>query len=203
MLVLTPGPSRRKGCALTSPSFGIAPPGWYTDPGNPARQRWFDGSRWTDRVQATPAPAPVVPAPPPVVVPPPPPAPPAPAPTPEVVEPAPVPKRRARLWWAVGALGVVGVVVVGVVVTLVVRATSDDGGADEPTGLVDTLSIESGISAGITERTGVATTVQCPERVAAGEVRSFQCVATDADGVTTSVDVQIVDVAGNWTWELR
>ena len=200
MLVPTQGPQRRRECALTAPSFGIAPPGWYTDPGNPTRQRWFDGTRWTDRVQATPAPAPVAPPPPPAVVPPPPPAPPVPAPPPEAVEPAhapaPVRKRRGRVWWALG------VVLAAVLVTLAVRAASDDGGADETTGLVDTLSVESGISAGIAERTGVATTVQCPEDLVADEVTTFSCVATDADGVTTTVDVQLAD-DGTWTWELR
>ena len=63
--VARPGVSRRGEMALTAPSFRIAAPGWYTDPSNPARQRWFDGTRWTARVQATPAPTAAAPAPPP------------------------------------------------------------------------------------------------------------------------------------------
>ena len=250
---------------MTAPPFGIAPPGWYTDPGNPARQRWFDGTRWTDRVQPTPAPAPVVPAPPPAAVPPPPPAAPAPSPAPapapaqatvRAVTPhdggrhAPVrntparvalvvailavlgvpvaalvgivlavvglrratalesaggqPVGRTRARWAL-ALSLVGVVVGAILATVVVRAAlSDDGGAGagEPTGLIDTLAIESRISADVSEQTGVATTVQCPEQLVAGKVTTFQCVAVDPDGVRTTVYVDIVDAAGTWTWEL-
>ena len=242
---------------LPAPPFGIAPPGWYTDPGNPARQRWFDGTRWTDRVQATPAPTPVAPAPPRAAVLPPPPA----APVAEQVtvtvstphdggKHAPVtntparaalvvailavlgvpvaavvgivlavvglrratalesaggrPVGRTRARWALG-LSLVGVVIGAILVTVVVRAALSDGageGAGEPTGLIDTLAIESGISAGVSEETGVPTTVQCPEQLAVGKVTSFQCVAVDPDGVRTTVYVEIVDEAGNWTWEL-
>jgi uncharacterized RDD family membrane protein YckC len=30
------------------------PPGWYPDPGDPARTRWWDGFAWTDRTQPPP-----------------------------------------------------------------------------------------------------------------------------------------------------
>jgi hypothetical protein len=34
---------------------GQAQPGWYPDPyGTPGRQRWWDGNRWTEHVQAAP-----------------------------------------------------------------------------------------------------------------------------------------------------
>ncbi|WP_343048039.1 DUF2510 domain-containing protein [Cellulomonas humilata] len=53
---------------MTTPTTGNPPAGWYTDPGDPAGQRWFDGTSWTTHVQAPPAAAPVpVPAPAPVV----------------------------------------------------------------------------------------------------------------------------------------
>ncbi|HET7902037.1 MAG TPA: DUF2510 domain-containing protein [Candidatus Nanopelagicales bacterium] len=37
-------------------SDGQAPPGWYADPQDPGRWRWFDGGAWTDQVSA-PSPA--------------------------------------------------------------------------------------------------------------------------------------------------
>ena len=40
------------------------------------------------------------------------------------------------------------------------------------------------------EKTGVATTVQCPEQLVAGAVTTFQCVAIDPDGVLDPVDVR-------------
>jgi len=42
-------------------------PGWYTDPGDPTRQRWWDGERWTDHTTepaAQPPPGPALPPPP-------------------------------------------------------------------------------------------------------------------------------------------
>jgi uncharacterized protein YbjQ (UPF0145 family) len=29
------------------------PAGWYANPDNPAQQRWWDGTQWTDQVQGT------------------------------------------------------------------------------------------------------------------------------------------------------
>jgi hypothetical protein len=51
---------------VTTPTTGNPPAGWYTDPADPAGQRWFDGAGWTTHVQAPPppvAPAPAVPSP--------------------------------------------------------------------------------------------------------------------------------------------
>ncbi|MFI6036595.1 DUF2510 domain-containing protein [Streptomyces sp. NPDC051315] len=41
------------------------PPGWYRDPSDPHRERWWDGTTWTEhrRAPRVPAPAPVPPAP--------------------------------------------------------------------------------------------------------------------------------------------
>ncbi|WP_421735747.1 DUF2510 domain-containing protein [Cellulomonas sp.] len=53
---------------MSTPTTGNPPAGWYTDPGDPAGQRWFDGASWTTHVQAPPVPvaptpvAPVAPA---------------------------------------------------------------------------------------------------------------------------------------------
>ena len=38
------------------------PAGWYPDPERPGRQRWFDGSAWTEHVQPDGAPVPGLPA---------------------------------------------------------------------------------------------------------------------------------------------
>lgn len=49
---------------MTAPTTGNPPAGWYTDPSNPAAERWYDGTAWTTHVQAPPPPpAPVEPAP--------------------------------------------------------------------------------------------------------------------------------------------
>ena len=118
----------------------------------------------------------------------------------ESAEGEPVGRTRAR--WALG-LSVVGAVIGAILVTGVVRATLAGDASDGSTDVVDTLGIESAISAGLAEKTGVATTVQCPEDLVAGAVTSFQCVATDPDGSWTLVDVQVLDATGAWTWEQR
>jgi len=30
------------------------PAGWYNDPSNPSRQRWFDGTEWTEHLKGDP-----------------------------------------------------------------------------------------------------------------------------------------------------
>jgi Protein of unknown function (DUF2510) len=42
----------------TTPNPSI-PAGWYPDPADPEGKRWWDGARWTQDVQAAPAPVPV------------------------------------------------------------------------------------------------------------------------------------------------
>jgi hypothetical protein len=49
------------GAPVTTPTTGNPPAGWYTDPADPAGQRWFDGAGWTEHVQAPPPPAPPAP----------------------------------------------------------------------------------------------------------------------------------------------
>jgi hypothetical protein len=36
------------------PEVTAVPPGWYPDPRDGARVRWFDGSHWTDHVRRDP-----------------------------------------------------------------------------------------------------------------------------------------------------
>ncbi len=46
----------------TSPTAGTPtgpPPGWYDDPSGSGRQRWYDGTQWTEHFQSVPAPQPV------------------------------------------------------------------------------------------------------------------------------------------------
>ncbi|WP_081785245.1 DUF2510 domain-containing protein [Cellulomonas sp. KRMCY2] len=42
--------------------MSTTPAGWYPDPERPGRQRWFDGTVWTEHVQPDGAPAPGLPA---------------------------------------------------------------------------------------------------------------------------------------------
>ncbi|MFB2598205.1 G5 domain-containing protein [Herbiconiux sp. P17] len=43
-------------------STPLPPAGWYPDPNSSARQRWWDGGRWTDFFQPAPPPLPFAPA---------------------------------------------------------------------------------------------------------------------------------------------
>jgi hypothetical protein len=42
------GGQARAAQAPYGPTPTTAPPGWYPDPRDPARQRWWDGIRWTE-----------------------------------------------------------------------------------------------------------------------------------------------------------
>jgi hypothetical protein len=60
---LTPyGQAPVAGPASALPAAAVAPPGppagWYPDPGGAATQRWWDGSAWSDHVQALAPPRP-------------------------------------------------------------------------------------------------------------------------------------------------
>jgi hypothetical protein len=47
-----------KAALPAGPNAPGPPAGWYPDPGGAATQRWWDGSGWTDHVQALAPPAP-------------------------------------------------------------------------------------------------------------------------------------------------
>jgi len=51
------GPAAALPAGASGPPPG-PPPGWYPDPGGAATQRWWDGSRWTEHVQALAPPVP-------------------------------------------------------------------------------------------------------------------------------------------------
>ena len=68
-----------------------APPGWYLDPSDSSRERWWDGTRWSSESRPFATALPEQPA-----LPPPPPAPPPPP-------PPPVATRPTAFWWALGA----------------------------------------------------------------------------------------------------
>jgi hypothetical protein len=52
-------PSATPALGLGSPNPPSGPPqGWYPDPSGGSMQRWWDGARWTDHVQAMAPPAP-------------------------------------------------------------------------------------------------------------------------------------------------
>jgi hypothetical protein len=67
---------------------------------------------------------------------------------------------------------------------------------------LDIQSIETEIAAGIVQQTGVTVTVQCPDSAVTGAASSFQCVAVDPTGIPTTVQVQVLDALGTWTWQV-
>lgn len=281
---------------MTTPTTGNPPAGWYTDPADPAGQRWFDGAGWTEHVQAPPPPAPpVVPtpytpdngsaglptasapssfglsapdprfgaaAPDPrfgAVAPDARFAPAAPAAGTGWIQPVenhylvntaanlddgkntparvalvvsilamlgvPIagiagivlaviglkratrleaagwePKGRGRARWAMG-LSIVGLVISSLLVANAVRGVLAE--AEVPvTSTLDVRAMETEIAAGVAEQAGVTVTVQCPDTVDTGAPTAFQCVAVDQAGASTTVDVQVLDAAGGWTWQI-
>ncbi|GEM00158.1 DUF2510 domain-containing protein [Cellulomonas terrae] len=105
------------------------------------------------------------------------------------------PKGRGRARWAMG-LSIVGLVISSLLVANAVRGALADA---VPT--LDLRAMETEIAAGVAEQAGVTVTVQCPDTVVDGAT-SFQCVAVDPAGASTTVNVQVVDDAGGWTWQI-
>jgi hypothetical protein len=194
---------------VTEPSAPA--PGWYPDPADPGSGglRWWTGSAWTDdtvdhpwssaSTEATPPPAiPVVTSAPPAAVVPdafapvvrvPPPG----ATTyPEPVDSGPAPRGRGpAVWLVVVALVVVLVAGIGAAVLL-----GRTGGRSQ----LDMATVESEIATRLSNRTGISTTVDCPDSVAIEAGTTFTCTATSADGSTATVVVHQDDDQGNLTF---
>jgi hypothetical protein len=88
---------------------GATPAGWYPDPHGDARQRYWDGTAWTDHFSGDAPEEPVAQA------------------TPTTPAPAPAtpaaPANRNKTWWVIGAVAAAAVVVV-----IVVSLSSSGGG---------------------------------------------------------------------------
>lgn len=106
------------------------------------------------------------------------------------------PKGRGRARWAMG-LSIVGLVISSLLVANAVR-----GALADATTTLDLRAMETEIAAGVAEQAGVTVTVQCPDTVVAGAGTSFQCVAVDASGASSIVNVQVLDAEGGWTWQI-
>lgn len=103
------------------------PAGWYTNPDNPATNRYWDGGQWTDHTMPVPAP--------PVPTPPPPATQTAPtAPLMSSTPPAPsVPAGNSNRKWIIGGAVVAGVLVVGAVGQALAGGRDDKIPAAAPT----------------------------------------------------------------------
>lgn len=183
-------------------------PGWYPDPagGGNGGLRWWTGSAWTDDTADHPwssASTPVTPPPALPVVTSAPPATPRPGlygvaqvppagPYAETAEAGAAPRGRGAAAWLI-ALAVVVLVVVGVgAAVLLSRAASRSQ--------LDMATVESEIATQLSGRTGLGTTVDCPDSVAIEAGTSFTCTATSADGSTATVVVHQDDDQGNLTF---
>jgi hypothetical protein len=194
--------------------------GWYPDPAGGGDLRWWTGVAWTDDTlphpwssTATPtAPVPAFPvitsAPPATSVPaayssaaPGPGATPDPDPDPLAADPfaaapdaadaGPPRRRRGRIWLFVGIVAVLVAAVAGVVVLL---------GSIAARSQLDMAAVEAQIATQLTDDTGVATTVDCPDSVAIAAGTTFTCTATAVDGQTSTVTVHQDDDQGNLTF---
>jgi hypothetical protein len=115
---------------------------------------------------------------------------PAPYPLPGDDEPA----RRGRgpaVWLVVVAL--VLVLLAGAGAALLLSRTA---GRSQ----LDMATVESEIAARLADRTGLSTTVDCPDSVAIEAGTTFTCTATSADGSTATVVVHQDDDQGNLTF---
>jgi hypothetical protein len=65
---------------------------------------------------------------------------------------------------------------------------------------LDMATVESEIASRLSDRSGVATTVDCPDSVAIEAGTTFTCTATAADGSTATVVVHQDDDQGNLTF---
>ncbi len=67
---------------------------------------------------------------------------------------------------------------------------------------VDTKDLEAKLAAAIDTDLGVKVTIECPGTLFAGVGDSFDCDATDSDGVVTPVIVTIDDSEAGFTYEI-
>jgi hypothetical protein len=103
-------------------------------------------------------------------------------------------RRRGRgpAVWLV-ALALVVVLVAGVAAALLLSRAA---GRSQ----LDMATVEGEIAARIADRTGISTTVDCPDEVAIEAGTTFTCTATSADGSTATVVVHQDDDQGNLTF---
>lgn len=183
-------------------------PGWYPDPagGGSGALRWWTGSAWTDDTADHPWSSASTPVTPPPAVPVVTSAPPATEGPAWVGSAAQVPPASPYAEQADGATPrrrrpVVGLVALALVVLLAVGIgaailLSRAAGRSQ----LDMATVESEIASRLSDRSGVATTVDCPDSVAIEAGTTFTCTATAADGSTATVVVHQDDDQGNLTF---
>jgi len=100
-------------------------------------------------------------------------------------------RRRGRVWLFVGSVAVLVAAVAGVVVVL---------GSIAARSQLDMAAVENQIASRLTDDSGVATTVDCPDSVAIEAGTTFSCTATAVDGQVSTVKVHQDDDQGNLTF---
>lgn len=135
------------------------PPGWYADPHGGPNQRYWDGTQWTDHVQAD--------------------APPPPGSAPPVAESASPKKKRHT------ARNVLAIVAALVILMVVISALG--GGSDDPAPAGDG-SAAKGASAKNSAKAGCGTTAtdDCTPRVGQGQAVTVDALTWRVQGVRTA-----------------
>jgi len=180
------------------------PAGWYPDPENPSRQRYWDGASWTDQLsdaaQTPPSDAPPEPAAAPGPAPPMPPVGHEPAVAPGPAPPMPpaggeMPAKKGRSPLKI-ILAIVGGLLALLILIIVAVALF------APT-TIDGDKLEGKIQDGIEADGAKVESVECPDGEEAKKDVKFDCDVTLEGGVKATASVTVLNEDGDVNYQVQ